>query len=136
MPFDRKYIIRREICNFPPQKSKILPQNHRKKFENWKLKIHVKFFGALEFSTDHFLPDLILLWNYLPIIKKREGKLLPPSLLSLANPLEVPQLIGRDVTLSLFPIGPKSPSITGSSELPLKSAVFALEYFADHFFDQ
>ena len=54
VPFDRKYIIRREICNFPPQKSKFLPQNHRKKFENWKLKIHVKFFGALEFSTDHF----------------------------------------------------------------------------------
>ena len=50
VPFDRNDDTNREIWNFPPQKSKILPQNHRKKFENWKLKIHVKFYGVLDFE--------------------------------------------------------------------------------------
>ena len=102
--------------------------------EVWKLKIEntCKIFRC--FGIFH--RSFFLLWNYLPIIKKREGSELPPSLLSLANPLESSFLIGRDVTLSLFPIGPKSPSITGSSELPLKSAMTALEFSTDHFLDQ
>ena len=112
--------------------------------EVWKLKIEntCKIFRC--FGIFH--RSFFLLWNYLPIIKKREGSELPPSLLSLANPLESSFLIGRDVTLSFVPIGPKndvhqkskakSPSITGSSELPLKSAMTALEFSTDHFLDQ
>ena len=108
MPFDRKYIIRREICNFPPQKSKILPQNHRKKFENWKLKIHVKFTGVFTEKLDLRQKFENLLLFSLQIFKKGEGSELPPSLLSLATPLESSFLIGRDVTLSFVPIGPKN----------------------------
>ena len=67
-------------------------------------------------------------------LKKGKGLNYPQVYSHWSSPLEVPQLIGRDVTLSLFPIGPKSPSITGSSELPLKSAMAALEFSTDHFF--
>ena len=102
VPFDRKYIIRREICNFPPQKSKILPQNHRKKFENWKLKIHVKFTGVFTEKLDLRQKFENLLLFSLQIFKKGEGSELPPSLLSLATPLESSFLIGRDVSTLLL----------------------------------
>ena len=135
VPFDRKYIIRREICNFPPQKSKFLPQNHRKKFENWKLKIHVKFCGVFCFGC-FGIP--------LHIILKGKGLNYPQVYSHWSSPFEVPQLIGRDVTLSFVPIGPKndvhqkskakSPSITGSSETPLKKSGVALEFWCTSFF--
>ena len=87
---------------------------------------------------------LRLLWNSFAHHFKREGSELPPSLLSLATPLESSFLIGRDVTLSFVPIGPKndvhqkskakSPSITGSSETPMKKSGVALEFWCTSFF--
>ena len=98
VPFDRKYIIRREICNFPPQKSKFLPQNHRKKFENWKLKIHVKFCGVFCFGC-FGIP--------LHIILKGKGLNYPQVYSHWPAPSNPAFWLVVTSALSFFPIGPK-----------------------------
>ena len=71
------------------------------------MKIHVKFCGVLDLTeaTEKFKICFQFLCRSL---KKGKGLNYPQVYSHWSSPLEVPQLIGRDVTLSLFPIGPKN----------------------------
>ena len=68
------------------------------------MKIHVKLPGVLDF-TEKFKICFQFLCRSL---KKGKGLNYPQVYSHWSSPLEVPQLIGRDVTLSFFPIGPKN----------------------------